>query len=174
MSHQISDSEIAKELRTLNDSMRVMETVVADNNVRRINIVNKLEEAIGRIDLANTNGMTTGQLEHAGRLLGEFRQYMKDIDSTTQKEVAIKMSRREQDINVAMSFSAADFLSKIPIGGSPMAITQSGSRGPTKEEINSMLENQFVESGLIILPTELENDEHMLPRKEPTDPGEEG
>lgn len=164
---QPSMESVNESLATLADSLMQFDATVASTQSIRNQLMVKFLPDILNLDMKVDKSTDPDQYASQTRFLGEFRQLLNDMDSSSKNHVAVKLKQKDMEMQHTHSVNAAELLAKIqfsngvPVSNLPFTKTQ--------QEIDSLIETQFQDSGCVVFDTELETGNTSLPEKKVSD-----
>lgn len=153
-------------LDTLENALKHYDNVTNNTAKVRNVLMGKILPAVMDLDLKVDSGTDPDVYAAQTRLVGEMRQLLNDMDSSAQKHAAIKLKRKDQDIDKANAINGAELLKHIKLSaGFPVC------EAPALEqhEIDAAINKQFEDSGAQVLDTELIQGDGRLPEKKVND-----
>lgn len=148
-------------INSIIESMNVYDRNHINTQIMREKLANKLMNA------AMTANLDEGDPEALDvnlHIMMEARSILNDLDKAAKDNVAVKLKKKDTENAEASNINMAEFLSKIKIAdisqmGNGTIVAQSPS------DISAELDRLEKEKGVIILDTELEEGNNMLPAK---------
>lgn len=148
-------------INSIIESMNVYDRNHINTQIMREKLANKLMNA------AMTANLDEGDPEALDvnlHIMMEARSILNDLDKAAKDNVAVKLKKKDTENAEASNINMAEFLSKIKIAdisqmGNGTIVVQSPS------DISAELDRLEKEKGVIILDTELEEGNNMLPAK---------
>lgn len=148
-------------INSIIESMNVYDRNHVNTQIMREKLANKLMNA------AMTANLDEGDPEALDvnlHIMMEARSILNDLDKAAKDNVAVKLKKKDTENAEASNINMAEFLSKIKIAdisqmGNGTIVTQSPS------DISAELDRLEKEKGVVILDTELEEGNNMLPAK---------
>ena len=148
-------------INSIIESMNVYDRNHINTQIMREKLANKLMNA------AMTANLDEGDPEALDvnlHIMMEARSILNDLDKAAKDNVAVKLKKKDTENAEASNINMAEFLSKIKIADisqmdSGTIVVQSPS------DISAELDRLEKEKGVIILDTELEEGNNMLPAK---------
>lgn len=148
-------------INSIIESMNVYDRNHINTQIMREKLANKLMNA------AMTANLDEGDPEALDvnlHIMMEARSILNDLDKAAKDNVAVKLKKKDTENAEASNINMAEFLSKIKIADisqmdSGTIVVQSPS------DIGAELDRLEKERGVVILDTELEEGNNMLPAK---------
>lgn len=148
-------------INSIIESMNVYDRNHINTQIMREKLANKLMNA------AMTANLDEGDPEALDvnlHIMMEARSILNDLDKAAKDNVAVKLKKKDTENAEASNINMAEFLSKIKIAdisqmGNGTIVAQSPS------DISAELDRLEKERGVVILDTELEEGNNMLPAK---------
>lgn len=148
-------------INSIIESMNVYDRNHINTQIMREKLANKLMNA------AMTTNLDEGDPEALDvnlHIMMEARSILNDLDKAAKDNVAVKLKKKDTENAEASNINMAEFLSKIKIAdisqmGNGTIVAQSPS------DISAELDRLEKERGVVILDTELEEGNNMLPAK---------
>ncbi len=148
-------------INSIVESMNVYDRNHVNTQIMREKLANKLMNA------AMTANLDEGDPEALDvnlHIMMEARSILNDLDKAAKDNVAVKLKKKDTENAEASNINMAEFLSKIKIAdisqmGNGTIVAQSPS------DISAELDRLEKERGVVILDTELEEGNNMLPAK---------
>lgn len=148
-------------INSIIESMNVYDRNHVNTQIMREKLANKLMNA------AMTANLDEGDPEALDvnlHIMMEARSILNDLDKAAKDNVAVKLKKKDTENAEASNINMAEFLSKIKIAdisqmGNGTIVAQSPS------DISAELDRLEKEKGVVILDTELEEGNNMLPAK---------
>ena len=148
-------------INSIIESMNVYDRNHINTQIMREKLANKLMNA------AMTANLDEGDPEALDvnlHIMMEARSILNDLDKAAKDNVAVKLKKKDTENAEASNINMAEFLSKIKIADisqmdSGTIVVQSPS------DISAELDRLEKERGVVILDTELEEGNNMLPAK---------
>lgn len=148
-------------INSIIESMNVYDRNHINTQIMREKLANKLMNA------AMTANLDEGDPEALDvnlHIMMEARSILNDLDKAAKDNVAVKLKKKDTENAEASNINMAEFLSKIKIAdisqmGNGTIVAQSPS------DISAELDRLEKEKGVVILDTELEEGNNMLPAK---------
>lgn len=148
-------------INSIIESMNVYDRNHINTQIMREKLANKLMNA------AMTTNLDEGDPEALDvnlHIMMEARSILNDLDKAAKDNVAVKLKKKDTENAEASNINMAEFLSKIKIAdisqmGNGTIVAQSPS------DISAELDRLEKEKGVVILDTELEEGNNMLPAK---------
>lgn len=148
-------------INSIIESMNVYDRNHINTQIMREKLANKLMNA------AMTTNLDEGDPEALDvnlHIMMEARSILNDLDKAAKDNVAVKLKKKDTENAEASNINMAEFLSKIKIADisqmdSGTIVVQSPS------DIGAELDRLEKERGVVILDTELEEGNNMLPAK---------
>ena len=148
-------------IKSIIESMNVYDRNHINTQIMREKLANKLMNA------AMTANLDEGDPEALDvnlHIMMEARSILNDLDKAAKDNVAVKLKKKDTENAEASNINMAEFLSKIKIADisqmdSGTIVVQSPS------DISAELDRLEKERGVVILDTELEEGNNMLPAK---------
>ena len=148
-------------INSIIESMNVYDRNHINTQIMREKLANKLMNA------AMTANLDEGDPEALDvnlHIMMEARSILNDLDKAAKDNVAVKLKKKDTENAEASNINMAEFLSKIKIAD----ISQMGNGtivAPSPSDISAELDRLEKEKGVVILDTELEEGNNMLPAK---------
>lgn len=149
-------------IQSIVDSMNVYDKNVINTQRAREALATRLVEVAADIDLDESNAeMFQAKLE----AINTAKNLLNDLDKAARDHVTTKLKQKDTDTNAAAGVNIAEFLSKIKLTND----ISNGTAVQTTDQIEQHLNQQFEDTGVIVLDSELEMGGNMLPpeRKDP-------
>lgn len=160
------DAQVKHELNTLQGSLDNYDATTATTADVRRTLMNKLMPSVMKLDLDVTKGTDPEIYAAQTKLLGEMRQLLNDMDSSAQKHVAVKLKKKDSEVQEANAINAAELFKHIKLGSTIMDINIPNL---TEDVVNDAIKKQFDDNGCIVLDTELIENDSQLPEKRVSD-----
>lgn len=148
-------------INSIIESMNVYDRNHINTQIMREKLANKLMNA------AMTANLDEGDPEALDvnlHIMMEARSILNDLDKAAKDNVAVKLKKKDTENAEASNINMAEFLSKIKIADiSQMDNGTIVAQSPS--DISAELDRLEKEKGVIILDTELEEGNNMLPAK---------
>lgn len=148
-------------INSIIESMNVYDRNHINTQIMREKLANKLMNA------AMTANLDEGDPEALDvnlHIMMEARSILNDLDKAAKDNVAVKLKKKDTENAEASNINMAEFLSKIKIAD----ISQMGNGtivAQSPGDISAELDRLEKERGVVILDTELEEGNNMLPAK---------
>ena len=148
-------------INSIIESMNVYDRNHINTQIMREKLANKLMNA------AMTANLDEGDPEALDvnlHIMMEARSILNDLDKAAKDNVAVKLKKKDTENAEASNINMAEFLSKIKIADiSQMDNGTIVAQSPS--DISAELDRLEKEKGVVILDTELEEGNNMLPAK---------
>lgn len=148
-------------INSIIESMNVYDRNHINTQIMREKLANKLMNA------AMTANLDEGDPEALDvnlHIMMEARSILNDLDKAAKDNVAVKLKKKDTENAEASNINMAEFLSKIKIADiSQMDSGTIVAQSPS--DISAELDRLEKERGVVILDTELEEGNNMLPAK---------